>query len=99
MPVNVVGRASELDAIERLLDSLEEGPAALLLEGEPGIGKTTLILAGIEMARQRGLQVHACAGSSSDTRLAYATLADLYREVDLVALKDLPPPQRDALDA
>lgn len=99
MPGKVVGRASELDAIERLLDSLEEGPAALLLEGEPGIGKTTLILAGIEMARKRGLQVYACAGGSSDARLAYAALADLYRDVDIEALQDLPPPQREALDA
>jgi DNA-binding NarL/FixJ family response regulator len=99
MPAKVVGRASELDAIERLLDSLDEGPAALLFEGEPGIGKTTLVLAGIEMARQRGMQVHSCAGSSSEARLAYAALADLYREVDIEALKDLPPPQRDALDA
>jgi DNA-binding CsgD family transcriptional regulator len=99
MPGKVVGRASELDAIERLLDSLEEGPAALVLEGEPGIGKTTLVLAGIEMARRRGMQVYACAGSSSDARLAYAALADLYREVDTEALQDLPPPQRDAVDA
>src|SRR6266545_918234 len=99
MPGKVVGRASELDAIERLLDSLEEGPAALLLEGEPGIGKTTLVLAGIERARERGLQVYACAGSSSDARLAYAALADLYRDVDIEALQDLPPPQREALDA
>ncbi len=99
MPANVVGRASELEAIERQLDSLGEGPAALLLEGEPGIGKTTLVLAGIEMAKRRGMQVHACAGSSSDARLSYAALADLYRDVDIEALKDLPPPQRDALDA
>jgi DNA-binding CsgD family transcriptional regulator len=99
MPGKVVGRASELDAIERLLDSLEEGPAALLLEGEPGIGKTTLVLAGVERARERGLHVYACAGSSSDARLAYAALADLYRDVDIEALEDLPPPQRQALDA
>jgi DNA-binding CsgD family transcriptional regulator/DNA polymerase III delta prime subunit len=99
MPAKVVGRASELDAIERLLDSLEQGPAALLLEGEPGIGKTTLVLAGIEAARQRGIQVYSCAGSNSEARLSYAALADLYRDVDIEALKDLPPPQRDALDA
>lgn len=99
MPAKVVGRASELDAIERLLDSLDEGPAALVLEGDPGIGKTTLLLAGIAMAKERGIQVHSCAGSSSEARLSYAALADLYREVDIEALEGLPPPQRDALDA
>jgi hypothetical protein len=33
------------------------GPATLLLEGEPGIGKSALWLAGVEHARQRGSPV------------------------------------------
>src|SRR5262245_48257911 len=99
MPPNLVGRAAELDAIGRLLDSLEEGPASLLLEGEPGIGKTTLLLAGVEMAKERGMRVFTCIGSSSQQRLAYATLTDLYREIDVEELADVPVPQREALEA
>jgi predicted ATPase len=99
MAAKLVGRAAELDAIEQLLDSLEEGPASLLLEGDPGIGKTTLVLAGIEMARRRGMQVHSCIGTSSDARHAYGALADLYREIDPDVIEGLPPPQKAALDA
>ena len=36
---HVVGRESELAAVEVFLDSIEEGFSALVLEGEPGIGK------------------------------------------------------------
>src|SRR5262245_38959817 len=99
MPVDVLGRASELEAIERLLDSLDQGAASLLLEGEPGIGKTTLVLAGIEMARQREMPVLSCSGASAETRLAYAGLADLLRGLEERAFDHLPGPQRKALDA
>src|SRR5437762_1054795 len=70
MREKVVGRASELEAIGRLLDSLDEGPAALVLEGDPGIGRTTLLLAAAELARQRGMQVYSCTGSPSAARRA-----------------------------
>src|SRR6185503_18064003 len=40
---NVIGRTTELAAIDDFLDSLEDGPAALVLEGDRGIGKTTLV--------------------------------------------------------
>jgi DNA-binding CsgD family transcriptional regulator len=99
MAVGVVGRVSELQAIERLLGALDEGPAALVFEGEPGIGKTTLVLASVEAARTRGVRVLFCTGSSSEARLSYAALADLLREVDEDIVGTLPPPQRDALDA
>ena len=40
----LVGRDSELDAVDRALDALERGePSPLLIEGEPGIGKTRLV--------------------------------------------------------
>ena len=38
----VIGRERELSSLERFLDALAEGPAGLLIEGELGIGKTTL---------------------------------------------------------
>ena len=40
----LVGRASELDAVDLALDALGRGePAPLLIQGEPGIGKTRLL--------------------------------------------------------
>jgi hypothetical protein len=44
----IVGREDELHAIEAFVVRGTEGPAALVLEGEPGIGKTTLWLAGLD---------------------------------------------------
>jgi MoxR-like ATPase len=41
MSAPVVGRQRELAAIERLIAGLAAGPRALVLEGAPGIGKTT----------------------------------------------------------
>ncbi|HEY5986838.1 MAG TPA: AAA family ATPase [Streptosporangiaceae bacterium] len=60
MRADVVGRQRELGAIKQFLDSLGGQPRALVLEGEPGIGKTTLWLAGLDDARQRGYCVLSC---------------------------------------
>jgi DNA-binding CsgD family transcriptional regulator/tetratricopeptide (TPR) repeat protein len=52
----VVGRASELAAIQQELAVAEAGRlAALTIEGEPGIGKTRLLLSAEEAALERGL--------------------------------------------
>lgn len=42
MRLEVFGRAAELSEIERFLATPGALPGALLLEGEAGIGKTTL---------------------------------------------------------
>ena len=54
-PDDVVGRRAELDAIRQELASAHTGRlVALTLEGEPGIGKTRLLLAAGEMATEAG---------------------------------------------
>src|SRR6187401_2895809 len=51
----VVGRRVEQDAIRQEIASAAAGRlAALTLEGEPGIGKTRLLLAAGEMATEAG---------------------------------------------
>jgi DNA-binding CsgD family transcriptional regulator len=99
MSAGVIGRPGEMEAIERFLDALAGGWAVLLLEGEPGIGKTTLLRAGVEAARRRGDRVLWCAASPSEARLSYAALADLLSGVEWEVLERLPEPQREALDA
>jgi DNA-binding CsgD family transcriptional regulator/DNA polymerase III delta prime subunit len=95
----ISGRTEELAALERLLDETASGPAALILEGEPGIGKTTLFDAGRELARARGFVVLTAQPAPAEIRLAHAGLADLLGPVALQALEALPGAQRDALDA
>ena len=82
---DVVGRQPELGAITQFLDSLAGQPCALILEGEPGIGKTTLWLAGVDDARQRGYRVLSRQLSAAEQHLSYGPLADLLADVEAVA--------------
>jgi DNA-binding CsgD family transcriptional regulator len=94
----VHGRAAELARLARFLDEVTGQPAALLLEGEPGIGKTTLWSAGIDQARGRGWQVLTCRPVQSEAALSFSALGDLLEPVPEAALGALPGPQRRALD-
>ena len=91
----VVGREHELEAVQAFLDCRA---GVLVLEGEAGIGKTTVWLAGVEAARDGGLRVLVARPAEVETTLAYATLADLLEPVLDDALRSMPAPQRHALD-
>ncbi|SHU73023.1 helix-turn-helix transcriptional regulator [Mycolicibacterium mucogenicum] len=73
-------------------------PAALLLEGEAGIGKTTQWLSVIDQAGALGIRVLAARTAAAESVLAYASLADLLGDVEAAVLADLPGPQRMAMD-
>jgi DNA-binding CsgD family transcriptional regulator len=92
------GRAAELARIGHFLDEMGSGPAALLIEGAAGIGKTALWSAGIEMARQRGWWVLTCHPVRPEAALSFSALGDLLEPVPRQALAGLPSPQRRALD-
>jgi DNA-binding CsgD family transcriptional regulator len=51
----VVGRSLEIEAIEMAIDDARHSLVGISLEGEPGIGKTTLMRAAAGMAAERGL--------------------------------------------
>lgn len=51
---SVIGRPLELAALERSLTQARDGMVCLTLEGEPGKGKTRLLLAVDELARANG---------------------------------------------
>jgi predicted ATPase len=93
-----VGRERELAAIERLLVTVEQGPRAIVLEGEPGIGKTTLWQAAFEQAGARDLQVLSCRPVEAEAKLAFASLGDLLAPIADAGLPALPEPQRIALE-
>jgi DNA-binding CsgD family transcriptional regulator len=94
----VHGRAAELTRIGRFLDEAASGPAALLIEGAAGIGKTTLWSAGIGLAGQRGWWVLTARPVQSEAALSFSALGDLLEPVPPEALAGLPGPQRQALD-
>lgn len=94
----IIGRDDELAAVGSFLTSVTEGPAALILEGDPGIGKTTLWKEAVAAARRNDFRVLACRPVQSETRLSYGGLGDLLEEVVVHVLPSLPEPQRDALE-
>ena len=51
---SVVGRAAEMAAIDQELRDARTNLSAVTLEGEPGIGKTRLLLAAAELAARTG---------------------------------------------
>lgn len=68
-----------------------------MLEGEPGIGKTALLVDATDQARERGFQVLAARGSPAEVSYAYSAVADLLSGVDGAALAQLPDIHRLAL--
>jgi MoxR-like ATPase len=76
----VVGRERVVAALTAFLDSVPRGPRALLLEGEPGIGKTTLWRDAVRHAGDRGYRVLQARPAESEARLSFAALADIVGE-------------------
>ena len=94
MSVPVLGRGAELATVDQFIDAVALGPAGLVLEGEAGIGKTTLWGMACAAARERGRRVLACRGAAAEARMSYAALSELLADVDEEALAPLPAPQR-----
>jgi DNA-binding CsgD family transcriptional regulator len=97
-PQMIIGREAELHRVEELLDAIEHGPTALVIEGEIGIGKTALWKQGLSAADRRAYQVLACRPNDAEAQLAYAAVGDLLAEVPEEVLAELPGPQRRALE-
>jgi DNA-binding CsgD family transcriptional regulator len=96
--MQVVGRDIELARVDKWLDASRSGPARILLEGEAGIGKTTLWRSAVDAAARRGFRALIARPSEGDSSLAYAGLADLLTNVEREFFAALPEPQRQALD-
>ena len=97
MVADVVGRHAELATIGEFLASAPSGPRALVVEGEPGIGKTTILRAALAAAT--GLHVLSARPAAGEMELPHASLADLLESVPPVAIAALARPQHVALEA
>ena len=97
MPASVLGRDAELASLRDFVERAASGAAALVLEGEAGMGKTTLWRAAVEHAEGVGLTVLHAQPVESETTLSYAGIGDLLDPVLDEALVPLPAVQRRAL--
>lgn len=95
----ILGREDELAQLQGFFADAAQGPAAFVLEGDAGAGKTTLWLAGVEMARERGLHVLTARPAEAERELANVVLGDLFAESLGGILPELPAPRRRALEA
>ena len=94
---DLVGRERELAAIAEFLEA-DAAACAVVIEGEPGIGKTTVWEAAVTAASKRGFQPLRARPGGSETKLAFSGLTDLLGEALPGVLSELPPPQRRALE-
>src|SRR4051812_2960474 len=94
-PPVLLGRASERQALDRLLENVRGGQSAVLvIRGEAGVGKTALMH---YCARQAsGFRLAQIAGVEAEMELPFAGLHQLCAPM-LARLDALPEPQREAL--
>ena len=69
-----------------------------MVDGEAGIGKTTVWLAALQQARDLGFRVLSTRATSAESVLAYSSLAGLLEGLEDDVFAMLPPPQRVAID-
>ena len=94
--VGLAGRDAEIAELEAALTGAAKHGAALLVIGEAGIGKTSLLDAAVGQARSRGYRVLTVSGVESESQLPYAGLHQLLQPV-LETARRLPVAQRSAL--
>ncbi len=92
----LVGRDEELDRVRAFFDAPDRAARKLLLEGEAGIGKTTLWRAGLDEAVRSGQLLLEARPAAAERELSFAALGDLLATAGK-EIASLPAPQRRAL--
>ncbi|PZE60477.1 helix-turn-helix transcriptional regulator [Curtobacterium sp. MCPF17_001] len=105
-PPVLFGRSEELAVLTGLVDAARsdaadsngdrQGGAAVLVEGEAGIGKTALVTAVEQHARQAGFRVLRCTGLQGSNTVGFDGLHELLHPL-LPYVAALPDRQRTAL--
>lgn len=96
MPTPILGRDDEHAALDAFVMGVKDQGATLVMRGDAGIGKSTLVEATIERARVEGISVLTATGVRSEMRFPFSGLHQLLRPV-IDAADALAPPQRHAL--
>lgn len=91
----MIGRDSELAELAALVGA-PEGRSGVVIEGEPGIGKSTLVERVVVVAADAGLRVLRTTGVEAEHGLAYAGLHRVLYPLRR-AFDALPSRQREAL--
>jgi DNA-binding CsgD family transcriptional regulator len=93
----MVGREHERHLLGGLVESLDVGGAAVVIHGEPGMGKTALLGFVADCARRRDVRVLTARGIESEAVLPFAGITDLFWPLQ-EHFATLPAIQREALE-
>jgi len=93
----LIGREAEMDRVRTFLATARTDGGALLVTGEPGVGKTVLLDAASEAASAAGTRVLRAAGVEFEARTSFSGLNQLLLPL-LGALPQLPAVHRNALN-
>ena len=93
----LVGRSRELARLADFAAGLPDGPAALLIRGEPGIGKTILWREGVAAAEREGVRILVSRCTEAEMPVPLGAMSDLLDPVFEEIADELVEPQRRAL--
>jgi len=92
----LVGRERDLRALDALLTNVAHRGGALLLRGEPGVGKSVLLAGATHRAESLGMQICGASGVRSEAGVPFAGLHQILRPL-LEAVHELSQPHREVL--
>ncbi|MEO5941767.1 MAG: AAA family ATPase, partial [Candidatus Limnocylindrales bacterium] len=100
--IDLLGRSAEQAAVDRFVAEARTGPRGLAIEGEAGIGKSTLWSAALAAVNavapdRPDTLVLEARPASPEVRLSFSGLVDLFEPVADTVFAALPAPQRLAL--
>jgi DNA-binding CsgD family transcriptional regulator/tetratricopeptide (TPR) repeat protein len=97
MDSKLIGRDAEIAQIRAFLSAASGAPAALVITGDAGIGKTA-VWQHVLQAAGRSATVLSCQPASAERLLAFSALDDLLGDVAGEVLPALPGPRRRAVE-
>ena len=97
-PMDLVGREPEIQRIKLLVSRITYGAGeALLLSGDPGVGKTSLLDCAATLAADSGIRLLRATGSQFEAGISYAALHQLLHPC-LSEVPELSPALAGALN-
>ncbi|MEV4350450.1 AAA family ATPase [Actinoplanes sp. NPDC049596] len=93
---DIVGRGEEQQVLRRLVERLPDGGGVLVVRGDPGVGKSTLLAEAARLAPGFGARVLRTTGVEPAGQVAFAGLEQLLRPLRN-SIGHLARPQRAAL--
>jgi DNA-binding CsgD family transcriptional regulator len=92
----IIGRCAELAVITDAIAAVSQSGSALVIDGEAGIGKSTLLSAAADRAAADGYGRLGCSGLQSQAEVGFAGVHELIHPL-LPHARELPVRQRSAL--